>query len=51
MHCQSNLLEVVGALHPTRGLASRLDSRQQQRDEDADDRNYDKKFYEREASL
>jgi hypothetical protein len=37
---QSNLLEVVGALHPPRRLARRLHRGQEQRDQDRDDRDH-----------
>ncbi len=47
VHRQANLLEVVGALHAPRGFAGRLHSRQQERDEYADDGDHDQKFNER----
>jgi hypothetical protein len=39
VEAKSELFEVVAALHPTGGLARRLHRRQQQRNENADDRN------------
>ena len=39
MHCQTNLLQVVVALRTPCRLARRLNGRQQQRHENADDRN------------
>lgn len=47
---ERKLLEVVHALRATRGLASRLHGREQQRDQDGDDGNHDQKLNEREAS-
>jgi hypothetical protein len=41
---QADLLEVVGALDPPRGLARRLDGRQEQADQDGDDRDHDQEF-------
>ena len=38
---EPHLLEIVAALHPARGLASRLHRGQQQRDQNPDDRNDD----------
>ena len=46
---QALLLEVVDALDPAGGLAGRLDGRQQQGDQDADDGDGDQEFDEREA--
>jgi hypothetical protein len=43
---QPELLEVIRACSPARGLAGRLDCRQQQCHEDANNRNYNKKFNE-----
>ena len=40
----ADLLEIVGAGHPPRGFARRLDGRQQERDEDADDGDHDQQF-------
>jgi len=41
VECQAQLLQVVDALGSPRGLARRLNCRQQQRDQDRDDRDYD----------
>ena len=41
---QGELFEVVLALHPSGGLPRRLHRRQQQRDQDADDCDYDQKL-------
>jgi hypothetical protein len=38
---QTNLLEIVLALRTSGGLARSLDCRQQERNEDADDRDHD----------
>ena len=46
-HRQPELLEVVLALRLPRGLAGRLHRRQQQRDQDADDRNHHQQFHQR----
>ena len=43
---QGELLDVVGALGHPRRLAGRLHRRQQQRNQDADDRNDDQKLDE-----
>jgi len=50
VHCQTQLLEVVAALEASRRFASRLDGGQQQRDQDADDRNDDQEFHQRKAA-
>ena len=47
MQRQAQLLEIVAALHPPRGLPSRLYSREQQRYQDADDRDPDQQFHQR----
>jgi hypothetical protein len=44
VHPQGKLLEIVAALQPSCGLACRLNRRQQQGDQDADDRNHDQKL-------
>jgi hypothetical protein len=41
---QADLFEVVAALHAPSGLASGLDRRQEQGDQDADDGNHDKQL-------
>ena len=51
LETQPDLLEVVGALSPPRTFAGRLDGRQQQADEDADDGNHDQQFDQREANI
>ena len=43
---QRVLFEVVRALHPTRGLAGRLNRRKEQTDQDTDDRDDDQQFDE-----
>jgi hypothetical protein len=47
---QTNLLEVVAATHSSCGLSSRLDGRQKQANEDANDGNDDQKFHQRETA-
>jgi hypothetical protein len=49
LESQTDLLEMVLALRPPGGLTGRLNGRQQQRDENADDGNYDQEFHERET--
>jgi hypothetical protein len=44
---QCKLLEIVFALRLPRGLAGRLHGGQQERDQNADDRDHHKKFHER----
>jgi hypothetical protein len=46
---EGHLLQVILALDPPRRLARRLHGRQQQRDQDADDGDYDQKFDKGEA--
>ena len=46
----AELPEVVGALSAARSLAGRLNGRQQQRDQDADDRDHHQQFDERKAA-
>jgi hypothetical protein len=46
---QPKLLEVVAALHTTRGLASGLHGREQQGDQDANDGDHDQEFHQRKA--
>ena len=41
---QSDLLEIVAALHSLRSFARRLHGREQKRDQDADDRNDDQQL-------
>ena len=41
---QSELLQVVRALHPTRGFAGRLNRREKEPDQDTDDGDNDQKF-------
>ena len=48
---QPKLLEIIAALGPPRGFASRLHRWQQQCDQDRDDRNDDQQFDERETSM
>ena len=50
MQGQADLLEVVGALSPSRGLASRLDRRQEQGDQDRDDRDHHQQLDQRKRS-
>ena len=50
MQRQPDLLEVIPALGAPRRLACLLDGGQQQRDQDADDRDDYEKFYEREPA-
>ena len=47
---QRDLLEVVDALRAARGLARRLDGRQEERDQDGDDRDHDQKLDQCEAA-
>jgi hypothetical protein len=47
---QRPLLDMVGTLHSPRRFTSRLNGRQKKGDQNADDRNNDKKFDERKAS-
>ena len=44
MNGQTDLLEIVRALHTTRGFACGLYGRQQKSDQNTDDRDDDKKF-------
>jgi hypothetical protein len=44
---QSQLLDVVAALQSASGFSRCLDCRQQQRNQDADDRDDDQKLYQR----
>jgi hypothetical protein len=46
MQCQRNLLEIVGALHPSSRFASGLNGGQQECDQNSDDRNNNEKFNE-----
>jgi hypothetical protein len=47
---QTNLMQVILALHRSRRFARRLNCRQQQPDEDPDDRDYDKKLHQRKTA-
>jgi hypothetical protein len=49
MYCQANLFCFVQALCSSRGLAGGLHRRQEQRDQDANDRDHDQQFDKREA--
>jgi hypothetical protein len=49
-NCETDLLEMVFALGAAGGFAGGLNRRQQQRDQDADDRNHDQELDERETS-
>jgi hypothetical protein len=44
-----HLLQIIGALHAASGFAGRLNSRQEQRDEHADDGNDNEELDERES--
>ena len=46
---EQELLHIIRALHTTRRFASRLDGRKEQADQNADDRDDDEKFDQREA--
>ena len=48
---QTDLLQVVAALHPPRRFAHRLHRRQQQCDQDADDRDDNEQFDQRERGM
>lgn len=48
VRCQSQLLEIVLALHPTSSLPCSLNCRKEQANEDANDRNHDQEFNKRE---
>ena len=47
VHCQGDLFEVVGALNSTGRFTRRLNRRQQQGDENANDGDHDQKFDQR----
>jgi hypothetical protein len=47
VHGDAHLAEVARTLQPPGGLPSRLNGRQQQRDEYPDDRDHDQKFDQR----
>jgi hypothetical protein len=49
MTCNRKLFEVVAALHPSCRFPHRLNSGQEQRDQNPDDRNHDKQFDKRET--
>ena len=51
VHRLAELLEVVRTGDAASGLASRLHGRQEQADENADDRDHDKQFHERETAI
>jgi hypothetical protein len=50
VHRQPELLQVVLALRPARGLAGLLHGGKQQRDQDRDDRDHDEQFDQRERT-
>ena len=50
-HGQPDLMQVVQALRPSSRLAGRLHRRQQQRDEDADDRNHHQTLHQGKSPL
>jgi len=50
VHPQADLLQVVDALRPPRGLARRLDGRQEQGDQHGDDRDHHQKLDQRETA-
>ena len=50
MKRQAHLLEVVGALDASRGLAGGLNGRKQERDQDSDDGDHDEQFNQRERA-
>jgi hypothetical protein len=49
VNCQTKLSQVIAALHSPCRFARRLNGRQKQRNQYADNRNHDEKFNEREA--
>jgi hypothetical protein len=49
VHRDTELFELVRALHPPRRLAGRLHRRQQERDQDANDRDHHEQLDERES--
>jgi len=51
MDCQSQLLQVVRALHPLGCCTRRLNGWQKKGNQHADDRNNDEEFYKRERSF
>src|SRR4051812_43032655 len=51
MNRQPDVLQIVLALRPPRRFARRLNGRQQQRDQNANNRNHDEKLNKREATL
>jgi len=44
VHSEHTLLEIVRALHPTRGFAGRLHRREKKTDQNTDDRDDDEEF-------
>ena len=46
LHGEAQLLQVVGTLHPPRGFPRRLHRRQEQRNQDADDRDDGQQLHE-----
>ena len=50
VQCQANLLEIVHARRTPPRLAGRIDGRQQQADEDADDGDHHQQFHERKTT-
>jgi hypothetical protein len=51
VHCQAELLEVVGALEAASRFPRRLNGRQQETDQHRDDRDHDQKLDQRESGL
>jgi hypothetical protein len=49
VHCQPDLLEVIGTLNATGGFARGLNGGQKQRDQHGDDRDDDQQFDQSEA--
>ena len=49
LHGETDLLEIVPALHTTRGFTRGLDGRQKQRYQDADDGDYHQQFHQGEC--
>jgi hypothetical protein len=50
VHRQTQLLQIVRALHPSRRFAGRLHGRKQQGNQNADDRDDDQKLDERKGT-
>jgi hypothetical protein len=47
VHCEHSLPQIIGALAAARGFSCRLDSRKQECDQNAHDRDHDQQFHER----